>query len=162
MKKEELKKAEWGKKAITPLMITLLLVSFAVAVGTVVMNLGSAQVEAGAECPVNIGLKFSVIGGAEQVCYDAAKKDFSFTLENGANTPVNGLIVNVIGKNKAESAELNTAQIGKAGVYLGHVTYDSSVSGEIRQLKISPKIKPFDAELVCTEQAIVLENVKAC
>ena len=155
-------KKNWGKKAVTPLMITFLLISFAVAVGVVVMNFGSAQVEAGAECAVDIGLKFSIISGAEQVCYDAAKKDFSFTLENGANTAVSGLVVNVIGKTKAESAELNEAKISKAGVYLGHITYDSSVSGEIRQLKISPKITHFDTELVCTEQAIVLEKVKAC
>ena len=38
-----------NKKAITPLMIAFLLVSFAVAVGVVVMNLGQAQVEEAAQ-----------------------------------------------------------------------------------------------------------------
>jgi len=144
------------------LMTTLLLVSFAVAVGVVVMNLGRAEVESEAECPVNIELQFSVIGGEEQVCYDEAKKDLSFTVENGINTNVEGLVINIIGAQKAETFEANDARITKAGVYLGHVSYDSSVSGQIRQVKISPKILLYDEEAVCAEQALVAENIQPC
>ena len=156
------KKKPWNKKAITALMVTLLLVSFAVAVGVGVMNFGSAQVEDTAECATEIGLKFSVVSGVEQVCYDAAKKDFSFTVENGAKINVKGIVVNVIGATKAQSFDLTDAEITKGGVYLGHVNYDSAVNGEIKQLKIVPKVVPFDQEEVCTEQAIVLESVKNC
>lgn len=151
-----------SKEGITPLMIGFLLVSFAVAVGVVVMNLGSAQVEEGAECAVNIGLRFSEISGEEQVCYDAAKKIFSFSVENGVNINVNGIVVNIIGTKKAESFELNEAKMGKAAVYLGRVPYDTAASGEIRQVKISPKIVPYDQEQVCIDQAIVVESVKPC
>ena len=143
-------------------MIGFLLVSFAVAVGVVVMNLGSAQVEEEAECAVDIGLRFSAIGGEEQVCYDAAKKIFSFSVENGVNINVNGIVVNIIGTQKAESFELNDAKMGKAAVYLGRVPYDPAVSGEIRQVKISPKIIPYDQEEVCIDQAFVIESVKPC
>ena len=151
-----------GKEGITPLMIAFLLVSFAVAVGVVVLNLGSAQVESSATCSVNIGLRFSQISGEEQVCYDAAKKIFSFSVENGVNINVNGIVVNIIGTQKAESFELNEAKMGKAAVYLGRVPYDTAASGEIRQVKISPKIVPVDQEQVCIDQAIVVEKVKPC
>ena len=150
------------KEGITPLMIGFLLVSLAVAVGVVVMNLGSAQVEEEAECAIEIGLRLSKIGGKEQICYDAKKKVFSFSVENGVNTNVNGLVVNIIGDKKAESFELNEAKMGKAAVYLGRVPYNKAVSGEIQQVKISPKIIPFDQEEVCIEQAIVAEEVKPC
>ncbi len=151
-----------SKEGITPLMIGFLLVSFAVAVGVVVINLGSAEVEEAAECAVDIGLRFSKIGGEEQVCYDAAKKIFSFSVENGVNINVNGIVVNIIGTQKAESFELNDAKMGKAAVYLGRVPYDTAASGEIRQVKISPKIIPYDKEEVCIDQAFVVESVKAC
>ncbi|MEK6939836.1 MAG: hypothetical protein AABX31_03850 [Nanoarchaeota archaeon] len=151
-----------SKEGITPLMIGFLLVSFAVAVSVVVMNLGSAEVEEAAECAVDVGLRFSKIGGEEQVCYDAAKKIFSFSVENGVNINVNGIVVNIIGTQKAESFELNDAKMGKAAVYLGRVPYDTAASGEIRQVKISPKIIPYDTEEICIEQAFVVENVKAC
>lgn len=149
------------KKGITPLMATLLLISFAVAVGVVVMNFGRAQVESEAECPVNIGLEFSVISGDDQICYDAGKKDLLFTLENGVNTDVNGLVVNIIGTQKAETFEINS-EIIKAGVHLGRVNYDSSVSGEIRQVKISPKVTLYDEEEVCVDQALIAENIRPC
>lgn len=146
------------KEGITPLMITLLLVSFAVAVGVVVMNLGSAEVEEVAECAMDIEMRFSQIAGEEQVCYDAAQKVFSFTVENGVNIDVQGIVVNVIGTESAETFELNEATIGRAGVYLGRVPF----SGEIRQVKISPKIVPYDEEIVCQEQAVIVESVKPC
>lgn len=151
-----------SREGITPLMIGFLCVSFAVAVGVVVMNLGRAEVEAAAECGIEIGLRFSEIGGEEQVCYDAAKKIFSFTVENGININVNGIVVNIIGTQKAESFELNDAKMGKAAVYLGRVPYDSAASGEIRQVKISPKIIPYDQEEICIDQAFVVEDVKPC
>lgn len=150
------------RKAITPIMISFLLVSFAVAVGVVVMNLGSAEVEDSAECSVEIGLRFAAIGGEEQVCYDVAKKIFSFSIENGININVNGIIVNIIGTQQAESFELNDAKMGKAAVYLGRIPYDTAVSGEIRQVKISPKIIPYDQEEVCIDQAFVIESVRPC
>lgn len=150
------------KKGVTPLMITLLLISFAVAVGVVIMNFGAAEVEEAAECPINIGLKLAVISGQEQLCYDAAKKDIAFTLENGVNIKVEGLIFNAIGNKKAESFELNEAKMIKAGNYLGQVAYDSSVSGEIQQIKITPKIVLYDAEQICSEQALVVEGIRSC
>ncbi len=150
------------KKGITPLMATLLLISFAVAVGVVVMNLGSAQVEESAQCPINIGLKLSNIGGEDQLCYDAGSKSLKFTLENGVNIKVEGLIVNIIGTEKAESYELNDAKVGKAGTYMGKAGYDSGVAGEIRQLKISPKVVLYDTEQICSEQALVAEKVRNC
>ncbi|MFH0701601.1 MAG: hypothetical protein V2A62_04140 [Candidatus Woesearchaeota archaeon] len=150
------------KKGVTPLMITLLLISFAVAVGVVIMNLGAAEVEEAAECPVSIGLKLAIISGQEQICYDSAKKDIAFTLENGVNIKVEGLIFSAIGKTKAESFELNEAKLIKVGNYLGHVTYDTAVSGEIQQIKITPKIVLYDTEQICTEQALVVEGIRNC
>jgi len=152
-----------NKKAITPLMATFLLVSFAIAVGVGVMNFGRAQVEESAECTVDVGLKFSVIGGNEQLCYDTAKKEVKFTVENGVNVATTGLVVNVIGTEKAETAELNDAKISKAGTYVAHITYDSAVSGLVQQIKISPKVTPYDQELICQDKALVFEGtVKNC
>ena len=151
-----------NKRGITPLMGGMLLVSFAVAVCVVVMNLGSAQVEEAAQCPIDIGLRFANIGGKDQICYNAAKKEISFTLENGVNINVDGLIVNIIGTQQAPSFELNDAKIGKAGTHLGKVSYDTTVSGDIRQVKISPKVVLYDAEQICVEQALVSESIGPC
>ena len=151
-----------NKKAITPLMITILLISLAVAVGVGIMNLGRAQVEQGAECAINIGLHFAQISGQQQLCYDATGKKLSFTVENGVNIKVEGLIANVIGAQKAESFELNDAKIIKAGTYVANIPFDRAVGGQVKQLKITPKVRPADEEVICQEQALVLENIKDC
>ena len=125
------------------------------------MSFGRAQVELEATCPINIGLKVSSIGGEDQFCYDASAKAIKFTLENGVNTKVEGLVFNVIGSIQAESSEINT-EIIKAGTYLGDMKYDSSTSGDIRQVKISPKINLYDEEQICVDKALIIEDIRAC
>lgn len=151
-----------NKKGISPLIATLLLISFAVALGVVIMNFGRAQVEMEAQCPIDIGLTLSNVNGNNEFCYDKAAKEIRFTLENGINIKVEGLIVNIIGTNQAQSAELNDAKVGKAGNYMGKVNYDSGSSGDIRQVKITPKVILYDEEQICVEQALVVENIKDC
>ena len=157
-----MKRKSWGKEGVTPLMVTMLLLSLAVAVGVVIMNFGRAQVEENAQCAIDIGLHLASIGGQEQLCYSAGKKVLSFTVENGLNIKVDGLIVNVIGGDKAETVELNDAKMTKAGTYVGKVSFDSAAGGEIRQVKITPKVVLYDEEQICSEQAIVVESVGGC
>lgn len=167
-KKTANKKMKWKRKSkmdktgITPLMAALLLISFAVAVGVMIMNFGRAQAESEAVCPLNIEMKLAEVGGVEQLCYDSGKNDLTFTVENGVNINVEGLIVNIIGTQKAETFEINDAKMGKAGVYLSHIAYDNSASGDIRQIKISPKVLLYDNEEICTDQAIVFESAASC
>ena len=148
-----------NKRGITPIMATLLLVSFAVAVGVVVMNFGRAQVEEEAQCAINIGLKLAEIGGQQQLCYDSTQQSIRFTIENGVNIKVEGLIVNIIETDKAESIEVNEAKIIKAGTYLGTIKHAAS---SIQQVKIIPKVMLFDQEEICAEQALVVENIRNC
>ena len=150
------------KRAITPLMATFLLITFAVAIGVVIMNLGSAQVEDNASCPLDVGMKLANIGGKQQLCYDAEKKMLSFTLENGVNTNIEGGVVSIIGAEKAGTAELNNAKMDRAGSYVGKVAFDSTVGGAIRQVKISPQVILKGEVEICSEQAIVMENVREC
>ena len=150
------------KKGITPLMATLLLISFAVALGVVIMNFGRAEMEAGAECTMEIGLGFSVIAGEEQFCLDRAKNELFFAVENGVNVKVNGMVVNLIGTKKALTYDLEDAQIEKAGTYLKYLSYPLEEVGEVRQIKIVPKVTLYEEELICQEKAIILESVKDC
>jgi hypothetical protein len=124
------------------------------------MSFGRAQVESEAQCPIKIGLKLANIGGEDQFCYQNGQ--LKFTLENGVNIDVVGLIVNVIGTQRAETFELNEAAMGKAGNFLGSVNYDLNSGGEIRQVKISPKIVLYDEEQICTDKAIVIEKIREC
>ncbi len=151
-----------NKRGITPLIATFLLITFAVALGVVIRNFGRAQVEETAECAIDIGLHFAEIDGKQQICYDAVKNALKFTVENGINTKVEGLVVNVIGVEKAETYELEDAQIVRAGTYLAHLQYETISGGAIRQVKITPKITFEEQEQICVEKALIVEQVEDC
>lgn len=143
-------------------MIAFLLISFAVAVGVVVMNLGRAEVEEKAECTLDIGLSLSKVGGEEQLCLERGKNQLYLSVENGINIKVEGLTVNVLGANKATTFELSEARMEKAGVFLKYLSYNIGEFGELRQVKIIPKVKMYDNELVCPEKALVVEKIRDC
>jgi flagellin-like protein len=151
-----------NKRGIAPLVATLLLISFAVSLGVVIMNFGRAQVELEAQCAIDVGLRLAEIGGMEDICFDQAKNEIRFTIENGININVEGLIVNIIGTEKAETFELNNAKMGKAGNYLGKIKYNKANSGEVRQIKISPKVILYDEEQICIEKALIIEKINNC
>lgn len=141
-------------------MATILLVSFAVAVGGVVMSMGRAQAQDAAECPLEVGLSFSEIGGKQQLCYDGAS--LKFTIENGITLNVEGLVVNIIGAEKAETFDIADAKMSKAGTYVGKLAFDKAISGIIRQVKISPKVSLKGEEAICPDKALIVESVGTC
>lgn len=152
----------WNKKGITPLMTTILLISFAVAVGVVIMNFGRATAQEEAECSVDPQIQLSNISGQVQICYDFVGKALTFTVENGVQTLVDGLVVNVIGTEKAHTFELNDAKMPRAGSYIGKLQYDYIVGKAIRQVKITPKVKLQDKEEICVDKAVIVEDIKGC
>lgn len=151
-----------NRKALTPLMTTFLLLSFAVAGGVIFVNFGRAEIEDSAQCAIDVNLEVAIINQAGQICYNSADQELEFTINNGVNLKIEGLLVNIIGTDKAESFELNEAKMPKAGSYVGHLQYNSLLDGAIRQIKIIPKIIPYDVEVICPEKALIIEAVTPC
>src|SRR3989338_3435212 len=152
-------KKKIDKKAITPLMGAFLLVSFAIAVGVIVLNFGRAEVEEQAQCSLKIDLHFIEIGGKQDLCFDGTS--LKFTVENGINANLGGLVVNIIGTQKAQKTEVNAA-LSRAETYVGVVPFDTTVNGQIRQVRIIPKVTLSQTEEICTEQTLVAENIPPC
>ena len=149
----------WKKKAITALMSLFLVAAFAAAVTSVVTNLASAQAEEGSDCPLSVELHFPKT--AVPVCYDTTTKEVVFTIENGINIDVSGLILNVVGLEQAVSIEDNTV-IKKIATSNGRIEYDSKTAGPIRLIKMTPKIIVNENELICIAQAITIGKVLPC
>ena len=150
------------KRGVSPIVATILIISLAVGLGVGFMNIGKAYLQKEAQCPIAIGLTAAIINNEQQFCYNQDKKEVEFTVENGVNINVNGLILNIIGTNRADTFELNDAKISKAGAYVGRVPYDSEKDGNIRQIKISPKVVLYDEEQICSEKALLVEKVEDC
>src|SRR3989344_3348060 len=97
-----------GKKGVSPLIATVLLIAFAVALGAVIMNWGrgfvqertadvdkTTKIETG--CALDVNIKVSQISGTPQLCYGGGGTTgyIEFTLDNQGRKDVKelGLVI---------------------------------------------------------------------
>ena len=155
-----------SKKAISPLIATILLVILASALGVIAMSWGRAQLEEGSYCPVVIGLKFIELNQEAQICKAGSKSSgvITFLVENGANAAVHSLNFRVIGTKDIYTLELPESSIPKGYPLLKNIPYNYDLFGEIRQVKITPRVVLFPGEdpVLCPEQALIIEDIKEC
>jgi hypothetical protein len=155
-----------SKKAISPLLATILLVILASALGVIAMSWGRAQLEEGSYCPVVIGLKIIELNQEAQICRAGAGENgvITFLVENGANVDIHSLNFRVIGTKDIYTLELPESSIPKGYPLLKNIPYNYNLFGQVRQIKITPRIVLFPGEepVLCPEQALIIEDIKVC
>ena len=158
-----------SKKGVSPLVATILLILFSIALGAVVMSWGEAYIEEKAEfvqgaqetvagCDA-ASLKIISISGIPQVCLRDSDIIEVF-IENGAS----------------EVYDIHARVIGVDGVYIRESILDSPLAsadarklmfrfdsvGQIRQVKLTPVILRSGSLHPCMEKAITVENINPC
>ena len=158
-----------GRKGISPLVATVLLVAFSVALGALVMSWGQDYIEEKAEFvkgmhEVKSGcdlaqLNIIKIGGVPQICINDNKIQVWF--DNGPDIPINGVHARVVGTTGVSVQEnilkavLPKENAVKASFFVEPI-------GKIRQVKFTPKVFLIDKDYFCSEQAITVENIPEC
>ena len=155
-----------NKRGVSPLVATLLLVLLATALGVVAMSWGRAQLEEGSYCPVAIEMKVIELNQEPQICY-AGKEETGFVkflVENGPNVEVHSVNFRVIGAKDIYVVELPDSSMKKGYPLLEEVPYNFNLFGDIRQIKLTPRIIVFPGEdpVLCPEQALIIEDIKVC
>jgi flagellin-like protein len=144
-----------NKKGISPLISTLLLIFFAVALGLVVMSWGkTAQIEEIEASCDEIDLDILTLNGEPQACY--ADGNLKFTLENSGTLPIMGVKLFII-SDSIEKIEVDSS-ITPADIVKLETAYTSA---EIQKIKISPKISDLEGEF-CAKKGVELENINEC
>jgi len=154
------------KKAISPLAATVLLLLVAIAIGVLVMNWGRAQLEEASECTIDVGLSFVELNKKPCVCYAGSGTNgaVTFIVENGIATEIESLQLRIIGTKNIYTTDLPDSHIDKGYSFMRTVPYDFNLFGDIRQVRLVPKIKllPEQEPLFCVEQALSIEEVDPC
>lgn len=151
-----------SKKGIQPLVATGLLVGLAMTLGIVVMNFGRAQVETGNACDMGVELKWVKISDKDQICFNKGKSEISFIVENGPSVDVEGVRLRSIGEKSIFVQDVIDSAIKKGDALMKGISYDLEQYGSIRQLKLTPKIKVYEEEAVCADQALSAEKLRDC
>lgn len=161
-----------SKKAVSPLIATVLLIAFAVALGAVVMNWGRSYVESepgeitGAAhvdssaspitdaCSGNILLDIVRIGGKPSICYDGTV--IKYTIENKGSITMDAVKFQVIGLNDIFNSQIST--MPSADIKKSSIGYDQGKYGSIEQIRFIPTV----GGTVCPKKALTIENIGKC
>ena len=151
-----------NKKGVSPLIATSMLIVLAVGLGVVVMNFGRAQIEIAAQCAVDIGLQITQLNKKPQVCFAREKNELFFIAENGRQIPVESLKLRIIGQKSVLNQDVPESSMERLGTVLKYIPYDLAAYGEIRQVRFTPEVTLYDEKILCSEQAIIMEDIRDC
>ncbi len=157
-----------GKKGVSPLIATVLLIAFAVALGAVIMNWGrgfvqdrtadvekTTKIETG--CALDVQLKVSEIEGTPQLCYggSGAAGQINFTIDNQGKKDIKELGIVVGGASGIyQLANMNISTIIAGGAMFRNVTYDYNTYGSIKYVRFIPKIDIGGVTTPCPGSAL--------
>jgi len=158
-----------SKKAVSPLIATILLIVFSIALGAVVMSWGEAYIEEKAEfvkgaqetvagCDAAL-IKIIKVGGVPQICVrDDVIEVF---MENGPNTDIYDVHARIIGTDGIATREsvLSEPLLPSDA---RKVMFRFEPVGQIRQVKLTPMVLRAGALTPCTEKGVIVENVNPC
>jgi flagellin-like protein len=132
-----------NKRGVSPLIATVLLLAFAVALATVVIQLDPFT----GKCS-NVDIKISEIDGSKRVCYDEQDKQLSVYLVNSEYF-IESIKVSISGTEDVLNIDDLGVSIGKNTVQKINIPYDISVYGKIVDIIITPRVNVTYAVVEC-------------
>jgi len=165
---------KYNKRGVSPLIATVLLIAFAVALGAVVMNWGRSYAQETADtvrtksdkdvkCSIDVDLEIARIGGAPELCYGGSGTTgyVYFIINNVGTAKITQIDFTVIG-NKAvySNSTLNGTSIPVAGSLRQNISYSYTTYGKIKQVRIIPKIKVAGVSVACSGNALEKDDTE--
>ena len=155
------------KKGVSPLIATILLIAFAVALGSVIMNWGlNLNLGKADDKCSDVDIRLRKMDNFE-VCFGRAGSStyINFIVDNTGKKNVNGLAIWIIGDKGTKLLDLDNIMLKKDSLYTKNdkdVSYDPKMFGEIKQVQFIPKIR-FEGTIdICPKNAVRAEKIGAC
>lgn len=156
-----------SKKGVSPLIATILLIAFAVALGSVVMNWGlNLNLGKSTDVCKNVEIKIRGIDAAD-ACFGGFGPNgyINFIIDNVGGADISGLAIWIIGEKGTRLFDLDAISLKKNSLYDKRdkeVTYDFTKFGNIKQVQFIPKVKPAQSTEICPKNAIKAEKIGVC
>lgn len=148
------------EKGVSPLVATVLLIAFAVSLGSVIMNWAASPITDTSEGQFSAcsAVSFKVINrGAEKaICLDRDRERIVIDLENG-NSAIDGIRLSYIGKT-SNFIDYNE-KIQPGVLWRVELDYDVVQYGEPRNVKLTPIV---NRNVYCSSQGIHFSFIEDC
>ena len=156
-----------NKKGVSPLIATVLLISFAVALGAVVMNWGR-NIELSKPGDKCIGVEIKVRETNNyHVCYSSSAPNvyINFVIDNTGKQDLHGLSLWVVGEKGTKLFEIDDILIKKGTLFDKkdeELIYELDKYGQIKHVQFIPKVK-IDATIdICPKNSIKADKIGIC
>ncbi|MDD5087151.1 MAG: hypothetical protein PHV16_05360 [Candidatus Nanoarchaeia archaeon] len=153
------------KRGLSPLIATILLIAFAVALGAFVMSWGKTaditnEFESTQKC-AETSLKVGIINNMPQIYYGGEGNNgfVEFTIENDGNQEIKGLIVWVVGERETMISEIEKLQIKVGYPLTKKLSYNFNKYGEIKKVNFIPKITINEEMITCAKKSVEEERI---
>ena len=156
-----------SKKGVSPLIATILLIAFAVALGSVVMNWGlNLDLGKSPDRCRNVEIKIRNIDTSE-ACFGGFGQNgyINFIIDNTGGIDLSGLAIWIIGDKGTRLFDLDNILIKKGSIYDKkdkEVSYDFSKFGNIKQVQFIPKVKVQETTEICPKNAVKADKIGIC
>lgn len=156
-----------SKKGVSPLIATILLIAFAVALGSVVMNWGlSLNLGKPNDKCRSIEIKIRNIESSE-FCFGGVGQNgyINFIIDNVGSADLTGLAIWIIGEKGTRIFDLDNIVIKRGSLFDKkdkEVSYDFSMYGNIKEVQFIPKIKVVETAEICTNSAVKAKKTAPC
>jgi len=147
-----------NNRGISPLIATVLLIAFAVSIGTMIMNWNKDSVAVG-DCS-ETKLEVQMISAKPLFCYDTLNNKINVMIKNVGSTDVNRLKMRVITPDfNTEDKDLTDSAIKSGDIKTKSIDYIHS--GKFR-VEIIPIITVGGKESVCSDKYVFADDIGPC
>ena len=152
-----------GKKGISPLIATVLLIAFAVAIATMIMNVGKDFVSTASGNCNDVKLEVQTINGKPLLCYDTLSNKINFMLKNSGKVDITSLRLLVTTASGSDFTHDEKA-IDDSAVKSGETiikNIDYVHSGKFK-VEIAPVINAGGKSQTCLQQTVAADDIASC
>ena len=161
------KSGGFHKKGLSPLIAMVLIISFAVALGSVVLNWGkNLDISRLGDACSGAAIKIRNIGQGE-ACYSGSGQDafINFIIDNSGSADIAGLGIWIVGDKGTKLLDLDNIEI-KSGALLhvedDRVKYDFNTYGRINHIQFIQKVKTGAGIDICPKNSVKAEKIGIC
>lgn len=156
-----------NKKGVSPLIATVLLIAFAVALGAVVMNWGrNIEFSKPIDKCVGVEIKVREVNNYN-VCYSILGDNafINFVIDNTGKQDLSGLSLWVAGEKGTKLFEIDDVFIKKGTLFDKkdkELVYELNKYGAIKHVQFIPKMKIDETLDMCLKNSIKADKVGIC
>lgn len=148
-----------SKKAMSPLLSTIILIGFAIALGGIVMSWGKSGYTVAKPVVECKQTSLSLISYGENKGICSKDNKLYFSIQNNGEIDLDGIKISILGNNEIYSSTIDK-QINVAEIVKLDLEYQNIV--KIEKVIFTPRFIYLDKERLCPKNGFSIDKVEEC